>query len=60
MNTIATVSNVSDGLGEQSLTEESDPITDEQRSDVQGDLIVVIWAVQKQSMPSLISTLPLY
>ena len=35
MNTTATVSNVSDGLGEQSLTEESDEITDEQRSDVQ-------------------------
>ena len=35
MNTIATLSNVSDGLGEQSLTEKSDKIADEQRSDVQ-------------------------
>ena len=35
MNTTATVSNVSDGLGEQRLTEESDQITDEQRSEVQ-------------------------
>ena len=25
-----------------------------------GDLIVVIWAVKKQSMPSLISILPLF
>ena len=35
MNTTATISNDSDGLGEQRLMEESDPITDEQRSEVQ-------------------------
>ena len=35
MDTTATVSNVSDGLGEQSPVEESDQITDEQRSEVQ-------------------------
>ena len=35
MNTTATISNDSDGLGEQRLMEESDPMTDEQRSEVQ-------------------------
>ena len=48
MSTIATVSNVSDGLGEQNLTEKSDKIADEQRSDVQGGLIVVVWALKAE------------
>ena len=35
MNSTATISNDSDGLSEQRLMEESDPMTDEQRSEVQ-------------------------